>query len=149
MRHPLKLYQEIGGKAFWGFQFTIGGTFFAALLNPVYWALTTLWFVSKWGLIQEVFPSFVFYAGAICLYLGNFAFMYMNVAGAMRRGYYDMVKYALFSPLYWGLMSLGAWKGLWQLITKPYFWEKTKHGLFRGMPSTEKADKLSDLVQIR
>jgi cellulose synthase/poly-beta-1,6-N-acetylglucosamine synthase-like glycosyltransferase len=146
MRHPLKLYKEIGGKAFWGFQFTVGGTFFAALLNPVYWVLTALWFFAKWGFIREIFPSLIFYAGAVCLYVGNFAFTYMNVAGAMRRGYYELVKYALLSPLYWGLASVAAWKGFWQLITKPHFWEKTHHGLYEGAPSTEKADQLRDLI---
>jgi cellulose synthase/poly-beta-1,6-N-acetylglucosamine synthase-like glycosyltransferase len=146
MRHPLKLYRELGFTAFWSFQFVVGGTFFAALLNPIYWFLTTLWFLTHWELIQIVFPGIVFYSGALCLYLGNFAFTYLNVAGAMRRGYYDMVKYALLSPLYWGLMSVGAWKGFLQLVTKPYFWEKTKHGLFQGEPSTERANRLRDLV---
>jgi hypothetical protein len=52
------------------------------------------------------------------------------VAGAMRRNYYDMVKYALLSPLYWGLMSVAAWRGLLQLFNNPHFWEKTVHGLY-------------------
>ena len=30
-------------------------------------------------------------------------------------------------PAYWLMMSLGAWKGFLQLITKPHHWEKTKH----------------------
>ena len=66
--------------------------------------------------------------------MGNFAFMYTNVAGCMRRQYYDMVKYALISPLYWALMSVGAWKGFIQLLYKPSYWEKTKHGLYKGAP---------------
>ena len=55
--------------------------------------------------------------------------MYLNVAGAMRRGYYDLVKYALLSPLYWALMSIAAWKGFIQLFYRPFYWEKTVHGL--------------------
>jgi len=146
MRHPLKLINDIGLKPFLSFQLVVGGTFFAALLNPIYWTLTALWFLTQWGLIQEIFPGVVFYVGAICLYLGNFAFTYMNVAGAMRRGYYDIVKYALLSPLYWSLMSIGAWKGFLQLIRKPHFWEKTVHGLYAGVPDVERADRLKDLV---
>ncbi len=134
MRHPLRLYREVGGQAFWSFQFVVGGTFFAALLNPVYWVLTTLWFVARWDMIREVFPGIIFYTGALCLYVGNFAFTYMNVAGAMRRGYYEMVKYALLSPLYWGLISIAAWKALWQLVTRPFYWEKTEHGLYAKRP---------------
>ena len=132
MRHPIRLIKDIGLKPFLSIQLVIGGTFFSALLNPVYWGLTTLWFLSHWGLIQQLFPPIIYYIGGICLYLGNFAFVYMNLAGAMRRGYYDMVKYALFSPLYWGLMSVAAWKGFFQLITRPHFWEKTEHGLMKN-----------------
>jgi cellulose synthase/poly-beta-1,6-N-acetylglucosamine synthase-like glycosyltransferase len=132
MRHPLKLISTIGLRAFLGFQFVVGGTFFAALLNPVYWLLTTLWFLGQWDFIQVLFPGPIFFFGAICLYLGNFAFTYMNVAGAMRRGYYDLVKYALLSPLYWGLMSVAAWRGFFQLIFNPHYWEKTHHGLYQG-----------------
>ena len=35
-------------------------------------------------------------------------------------------------PLYWALMSVAAWKGLIQLIPKPFYWEKTEHGLVDG-----------------
>jgi len=146
MRHPLKLIKDIGLKPFLSFQLVVGGTFFAALLNPVYWTLTALWFLTQWGLIQEIFPGSVFYLGATCLYLGNFVFTYMNVAGAMRRQYYGMVKHALLSPLYWGLMSVGAWRGFLQLIRKPHFWEKTVHGLYGGVPDIKRTDRLNDLA---
>ena len=32
-------------------------------------------------------------------------------------------------PLYWVLMTAGAYVALFQLITKPHYWEKTEHGL--------------------
>jgi hypothetical protein len=51
------------------------------------------------------------------------------VAGTVERGYYALAKYALFSPLYWGLMSIAAWRGFAQLFTRPFYWEKTEHGL--------------------
>jgi hypothetical protein len=48
----------------------------------------------------------------------------------MQRGYHDLAKYAVLTPVYWLLMSLGAYKGLLQLFTRPHYWEKTQHGLF-------------------
>jgi glycosyltransferase XagB len=130
MRHPIKLIKEIGIKDFLSFQFVVGGTFFSALANPIYWLLSTLWFLLKLEFIQVIFPSVVFIMGAICLYVGNFAFTYMNVAGALRRGFYNLVKIALISPIYWALQSVAAWVGLIQLFYKPHFWEKTQHGLY-------------------
>ncbi|MCE1255392.1 MAG: glycosyl transferase, partial [Anaerolineae bacterium] len=129
MRHPVRLYKELGFKAFFSFQMLIGGTFFALLMNPIYWFMTTIWYLFRWDVIQSLYPSVIFYVGAICLYIGNFIFTYANIAGAVRHKYYDMVRSALFSPIYWGLMSIGAWKGFIQLLIKPHFWEKTHHGL--------------------
>jgi cellulose synthase/poly-beta-1,6-N-acetylglucosamine synthase-like glycosyltransferase/type II secretory ATPase GspE/PulE/Tfp pilus assembly ATPase PilB-like protein len=129
MRHPLQLMRDIGPRAFFSFQLLIGGTFFSLLVNPIYWLMTSAWYFFRWDLIQLLFPGLIFFIGAICLYIGNFVFTYVNIAGAMRRKYYDMVRVTLFSPAYWALMSIGAWKGFLQLLTKPHFWEKTIHGL--------------------
>jgi hypothetical protein len=32
---------------------------------------------------------------------------------------------------YWVLMSIAAYRGLWQLIHDPFYWEKTQHGVSR------------------
>ncbi len=128
MRHPFRLIRQIGLKSFFSFQLVIGGTFIF-LLNPIFWALTTAFFFTQAGFIEQLFPSFIFYAAAFQLFIGNFVFMYLNVAGSVQRGYFDLAKYALLSPLYWGLMSIAAWKGFLQLFYKPFYWEKTVHGL--------------------
>ena len=131
MRHPIQLIKEIGFKNFMSFQYIVGGTFLTALLNPLYWFLTALWFIAEPAFIQRLFPTVVFYMGAVCLYIGTFVFTYINVAGAMRRGYYDMVRSALLSPVYWAMSSIASWKGFFQLIVRPHFWEKTAHGLYQ------------------
>ncbi len=146
MRHPVALCREIGPKAFLGFNLTVGGTFIGFLLNPIYWLLTALWFLTEWSVVQQMFPPAIYYIGAVNLFIGNFAFTYMNVAGSLRREFYDMVKYALLSPIYWILMSIGAWKGFIQLLYKPFYWEKTIHGLDKGVPNMQKANSLKDLV---
>ncbi len=40
----------------------------------------------------------------------------------------------LLIPLYWLLLSLAAWRALFQLVRDPYRWEKTEHGLARPPP---------------
>ena len=137
MRNPLLLLRQLGLKDFFSFQMVVGGTFFGFLMNPVFWVLTAGWFMFHWGWIREVFPPLLFYMGAFNLYIGNFAFTYLNVAGCLRRRYYDMVKYALMTPIYWALMSVAAWKGFLQLFYAPSYWEKTKHGLYKGEIVTE------------
>jgi len=129
MRHPIKLIKDIGFPAFFSFQMVVGGNIFTVLLNPVYWILTAAWFLFQFDYISTLFPGPIYYLGAFSLFFGNFVFTYINVAGAMGRKYYDMVWAALISPLYWGLMSIGGWRGFLQLFTKPHYWEKTVHGL--------------------
>ena len=131
MRNPVKLLSQLGLKEFISFNLIVGGAFIF-LLNPIFWSLTTLFLFTQAGFIQDLFPGFVFYAASSMLFVGNFAFVYLNLAGTMQRGYFELTRYALLSPLYWGLMSWAAWKGFAQLITKPFYWEKTIHGLDGG-----------------
>ena len=48
--------------------------------------------------------------------------------GAFMRQRYGLVVWALLNPLYWLLHSVATYKALWQLITRPHYWEKTTHG---------------------
>ena len=73
--------------------------------------------------------SQVFFAITVTLFLANFFFVLMHVWACMRRRLYRLIPYAILSPLYWMLISLGAWKGFLQLFWNPFKWEKTIHGL--------------------
>ena len=112
-----------------GFHLTVGGTPFLFIINPIFWVLTTLSFILNINLLGELFPPPIFFISAFNLIVGNFVFVYLNVISTFRRGYYELGKYALLSPIYWVLMSFAAWRALWQLIRKPFYWEKTTHGL--------------------
>jgi cellulose synthase/poly-beta-1,6-N-acetylglucosamine synthase-like glycosyltransferase len=131
MRHPITMWRRLGTKAFFSFNMVVGGTSIAFLLNPIFWCLTATWYLSHAGFIRAIFPAPVFYLGMFSLAIGNFAFIYLNMAACLRRGHFGMVKYALISPLYWALMSTAAWKGFIQLWTNPFYWEKTTHGLYQ------------------
>ena len=43
----------------------------------------------------------------------------------MRR--WRLVPYALLMPVYWVLLSIAAWRGMWQLLVAPFSWDKTPH----------------------
>lgn len=129
MRHPLALWRVVGWRGFLGFQCFVGGRVLVLLLNPFYWGLTALWFMTHASFISALFPAPVFYLGSLALYLGNISFLYLGMAGAFSRGYYRLVKYSLLAPVYWVLMSIAAWKGVLQLLYRPHYWEKTRHGL--------------------
>jgi len=131
MRNPLRTIGGIGIKGFISFTLLIGGTFIF-LLNPIFWFLTTLFALTQAGFIQELFPGWVFFLAASLLFIGNFVFVYLGLVAAVRRGDDNLALYALFLPFYWGLMSVAAYKGFAQLITNPFYWEKTEHGVDLG-----------------
>ena len=148
MRHPVALWRALGPRGFLGFQGMVGGTSLVLLLNPFYWALAILWFLTFWGIIERLFPGPIFYIGGLALYVGNFTFVYLTMMGAYVRGYRSLVKYALLSPFYWVLMSIAAWKGLLQLFYAPSYWEKTRHGMFAEAPTLDAASRSDQLSEM-
>lgn len=131
MRNPLKLLHQTGLRGFLSFNLTMGSAL-VHLINPIFWGLSTLYVLTQWGFVSQLFPGIVFYAASALLFVGNFIFVYLNVAGSLQRGEFSITRTALLSPLYWGLMSWAAWKGFIQLFTNPFYWEKTEHGLDEG-----------------
>ncbi|EFQ24626.1 General secretory system II protein E domain protein [Aminomonas paucivorans DSM 12260] len=129
MRHPLRLYRRIGGRAFWGFQLLIGGTCVTFLVNPLLWGLFLLWLTLRPEALSLLFPPGVFAMSTFCLVVGNALAIHLNMLAVFRRKLFRLTPYALLNPIYWLLHSLAAYKALWQLFTKPFYWEKTTHGL--------------------
>jgi cellulose synthase/poly-beta-1,6-N-acetylglucosamine synthase-like glycosyltransferase len=131
MRHPTQLLQQVGPRAFLDFQILVGGSSLILLVNPVMWALTIVYFLSKdttiGAMIESLFPSALYYPALLCL-LGNFIFLYSQLYICVKRGFDDLVRYTLLGPLYWILMSIGAWAGLVSLLRDPHYWAKTEHG---------------------
>jgi cellulose synthase/poly-beta-1,6-N-acetylglucosamine synthase-like glycosyltransferase len=136
MRNPFRTLSGIGLKGFISFTLLIGGTFIF-LLNPIFWFLTTLFALTQAGFIQQLFPGWVYFLSASLLFVGNFVFVYLGLVAAVRRGDDNLAVYALFLPVYWGLMSVAAYKGFAQLITNPFYWEKTEHGVDLGGHSAQ------------
>ncbi|NRA38337.1 MAG: hypothetical protein HRU15_09370 [Planctomycetes bacterium] len=73
--------------------------------------------------------SVVLFSLSCILFAANFLFILINCIYGIRPDQKSLFWAALLSPLYWILMSIAAWKAVWQLITRPHYWEKTVHGL--------------------
>jgi glycosyltransferase XagB len=128
MRHPVRVERRMGAKAFVAFQLFFASSSLCLVLNPVFWILTVVWFATEMHWIEAIFPWPILYLGLIGLFVGNLACILSFVSGCFGRRHYEDVKWAFFAPLYWILMSIAAWKAVFQLFYKPMFWEKTEHG---------------------
>jgi len=145
MREPRRLLRELGFRGFIGFQLFVGGTPLLALLNPVFWAMTLVWFVAKPELVAAMFPGGLFYLALFSLVVGNSLVYYSTLASAHRTGRPTLVLAALLSPLYWAMMSTAAIKAALQLVSAPSFWEKTVHGLDLFAEARRGPNDLADL----
>jgi len=131
MRDPARLCRELGPKRFAAFHLTLGFSTFTTLVNPVFWALTALYFATGTRYLSAVFPGTVLYAGVVTMVLGNLMMCYCLMTGCMERGLHRAVRAMLTVPLYWALMSAAAYKALFQLLrpSRRHYWELTVHGL--------------------
>jgi Glycosyltransferases, probably involved in cell wall biogenesis len=139
MRNPFRLWKDLGTKGFMGFHAMVLATPLLPLLNPIFWTMLLLWYLAKVEIIPLFFPGPIYYLAALELFVGNFLFMFSLTAGIYwvtkelhNKGSkvfsFSLIKYTLLTPIYWVLLSIAAVKAAVQLITKPFYWEKTVHG---------------------
>ncbi len=98
-------------------------------LGPFSLRAWPLWYTGAsedpfWALFSQV--SCVISVG---LFVANFWFVLAGLGVCVKNRQWGLLPSALLMPLYWVLISLAAWKGVLQLVTKPFYWEKTRHGL--------------------
>jgi cellulose synthase/poly-beta-1,6-N-acetylglucosamine synthase-like glycosyltransferase len=138
MRHPLLLWKQLGPRGFIDFQMLVGASSVVLLLNPLMWLLTATYVASKGTYvgngIETLFPAALYYPALLSLLAGNFILFYGNAYVCVRHNLIDLTRYTLLTPLYWLLMSFGAWAGLISLIRNPFYWAKTDHGVSLSEP---------------
>lgn len=73
--------------------------------------------------------SLAFFGVSCALLVANLLFVLLGVFAACAKGRRHLFPAALTMPVYWLLISIGAWKGFLQCFTRPHYWEKTRHGV--------------------
>ncbi|QXV65865.1 glycosyltransferase [Mucilaginibacter sp. 21P] len=129
MRNPANLVREIGWKGFLGFNFFIGATPITFLVYPLLLLIFICYVVFDLSTIRSLFPDWVLFMSIFNLMVGNILMIYVNMIAVFKRRYYELILFAIANPIYWLMHSISAYKGLYQLIVKPFYWEKTNHGL--------------------
>jgi cellulose synthase/poly-beta-1,6-N-acetylglucosamine synthase-like glycosyltransferase len=126
-RRPFALVRRAGLGGFLAFHLFIGGSVAASLANPLLWAMFGVSLTGR-GAHGTALIALTGLVG------GNTVLTLLSTLGPLNRGWRDLAPYGLTVTLYWALISCAAWRGLAQLITNPFHWEKTAHGLSRRRP---------------
>jgi cellulose synthase/poly-beta-1,6-N-acetylglucosamine synthase-like glycosyltransferase len=131
MRAPIAFLIALGPWRFAGVQLFVAGNFVGNLINPPLWGITLLWASNElweWSAAPLFHESF-WYPAMFTLVVGNLSALGFTVLAAYRRRMYDLIPYVLTLPAYWALAAIASYKALYQLFTRPFYWEKTEHGL--------------------
>jgi len=126
MRRPVSLIRRTGLLGFLAFQLFLGGGIVFALANPPLWiALLTAMLLH---LADGTYGPGALIPG-IGLLVSNVMLTGLAVMAPRKRGWDELAPYGLTVMAYWALVSVAGYRGAWQLITRPFFWEKTTHGV--------------------
>lgn len=149
LRDPIEFVKKYGRHAFL-FQLIVGGKIAFMLINPILWLITISYFVFYAYVgpaIESIYPTIVFYMAATSLVFGNFIYLYNYMIGVAKRDHWELVKYVFLVPFYWLMISISAAIALVQFFVKPYYWEKTIHGLHINRKTRKDEKDLRRLTQ--
>lgn len=129
MRAPARLWHELGPKAFLGFQILFLGSLSQALFAPLLWSLWSFTLGLGHPLEGMLSPM------AMTALTGIFmACEVLNIAvgtlGLKRSGQNLSPLWVPTLMVYFPLQAFAAYKAAWEMLHKPFYWDKTTHGAF-------------------
>ncbi len=128
MRDPMALAWQLGFGSFLMAQILFAGMVVSALIHPF---LIVTAFVLALELAAERTMStwqsnmLIFDVTNIaCGYISFLLLGWQTLTKTERKTFW---KIALYTPVYWMMISIAAWRAVWQLWQRPHHWEKTRH----------------------
>lgn len=142
MRQPARLWRQIGAAPFLAFQVQMLGCVAGFLLAPLLWAC--------WAMtLGAPHPVAALLGGweraaLIALFVGaegvNLAVGAFATRAAPRR---HLLRWLPTCMFYYPLGCLAGWKAIWEVLHKPFYWDKTMHGVFDSQPDPAPAESAS------
>ena len=128
MRSPRALLQDVGLRGFIGIQVIFLATFsqFAAL--PLLW---TFW-LPIFGLphvMDDALNGKVISCVAMFFLFSELLNILIGVSAVFSRTRRHLVPWVITMPIYFTLGALAAYKALFELVLRPFYWDKTDHGI--------------------
>jgi cellulose synthase/poly-beta-1,6-N-acetylglucosamine synthase-like glycosyltransferase len=137
MRRPAQLWRQAGPRGLLTLNIIVGGNVLTALAYPILAGEFAIYVVSA---CAGGAPDWFFTGSLAPLHIATLAVGFLStiaigLMGLARRGHLRIGWVLAATPLYWGCLSIAAWRALWQFWRDPYRWEKTEHGLTQDRPS--------------
>lgn len=128
MRDPGKLYRDIGARRFWGFQILFAGTLSQFVLAPVLWSFWVMPFGVAHPMADYLRGSLLYIVVGLFI-LSELINMFVFALGATKAQKMWLIKWIPTMHFYFPMAAAAAYKGLYELTFKPFYWDKTAHGV--------------------
>ncbi|WP_428511443.1 glycosyltransferase [Roseovarius sp.] len=128
MRRPGLLYRQLGAWKFWGFQAHFVTALSQVVLAPFLWSFWLVFLGLPHPLDPLMSRTALLAFGALLLAIEvlNLTIYMASVTGPKHR---HLLAWVPTMHLYLPLGAVAAYKALYELVLKPFFWDKTQHGL--------------------
>jgi cellulose synthase/poly-beta-1,6-N-acetylglucosamine synthase-like glycosyltransferase len=129
MRQPAALWRDLGPRGFLGFQALFLGSLSQALLLPLLWSFWLLALGLGHPLDALLAPGLI--TAMVVLFLACEALnIAIGVTGLRRSRQKISPLWVPTLTLYFPLQAFAAYKALWEMLRRPFYWDKTSHGAF-------------------
>jgi len=129
MRQPALLWRQLGPRRFAGFQVMFLGSILQSLLAPLMWSFWVLPF-GLWHPLAATMTRGELGLMVTLFLLSEAVNLTLGIIALRRSGHRIPALWVPTLQLYFPLAALAAYKGLWEMIVRPYYWDKTNHGLY-------------------
>ncbi|MDW4499888.1 glycosyltransferase [Sulfitobacter sp. D35] len=128
MRHPLRLWHELGPLRFFGVQGMFLATFSQFACAPLLWSLW-LTFLGGGHPIEATLGWGAVTTLSVLFAMAELINLAMGLVAVSDRDHRHLMPIVPTMMLYFTLGALAAYKALWELLRAPFFWDKTQHGI--------------------
>ncbi|MGV6839580.1 MAG: glycosyltransferase [Planktomarina sp.] len=128
MRDPLQLIRDVGLWKFFGIQVLFFGMLSGFTLAPVLW---TFW-LAAFGLPHPMtgfLPHVAFVTLGALFLLSEILVIATGMLAVSDKDHRHLLKWVPSLHFYFPMATLAMYKALWELVTKPFYWDKTSHGV--------------------
>lgn len=136
MRDPRLLWQQLGAWKFLGFQIMFLCTLSQFVLAPLLWSfwLIPLGFAHP---LTAILPAWIFLTVAGLFILTEAITIAVGIYAVSGKQHRFLTLWVPTLHFYFPLGALASYKGLWELILSPFYWDKTSHGHFQPAETTD------------
>lgn len=138
MRRPRLLLRDLGWRRFLGVQVLFLGTLSQLAFAPLLW----LHWLPLFGLahpLEDILPAAMLWIIGAVYAVSMVTEILLHAWSARAAGKPRLIWWIAALSLYYPLATLACWRGILQILSRPFYWDKTAHGIFAPVAAVNPA----------